>query len=57
MKNLNEFGVQELSSQELIKTDGGFLAMLCAGLIIAAATVTMTDWDNFKRGLMGEAEV
>ncbi|WP_320017726.1 class IIb bacteriocin, lactobin A/cerein 7B family [Labilibaculum manganireducens] len=57
MKNLNECGVLEMNTQELKKVDGGFLAMLCAGLIIAAATVTMTDWDNFKRGLMGEAEV
>ncbi|WP_262885095.1 hypothetical protein [Labilibaculum euxinus] len=36
MKNLNEFGVQEINTQELKKVDGGLLVIcFLAGLALA----------------------
>ena len=53
MKNLNEFGVQEMNIEELKVADGGSigLAIGIAGLCLAVLCV---DWDqaadDFSRG-------
>ncbi|WP_321515209.1 hypothetical protein [Marinifilum fragile] len=57
MKDLKEFGVQEMNTKEIKEIDGGIFGAILAGVVIAGATVVFTDWDNFKKGLMGEPEI
>lgn len=58
MKNFetSNFGVRELNTDEATKIDGGFpiLGTIAAGLVIAAGTAVINDWDNFERGLTGQ---
>lgn len=53
MNNLNKFSVQELSSQEIRKTNGGGFG-LTLGIVALCIAVLNTDWDkaadDFKRG-------
>lgn len=58
MKNLQNFGVQELNTQEIKETEGGIfgiddLAALAIGLTLVAATEIIGDWEHFKDGLAG----
>ncbi len=46
-----------LHEGEMHEIHGGFLAAILAGLIIAAGTAIINDWDNFKRGLRGLPEI
>ncbi|MCD8405150.1 hypothetical protein LNI90_00830 [Tenacibaculum dicentrarchi] len=41
MKNLNDFGVQELSGKEIKETQGGYWWLIGVGL-----AVLNTDWDK-----------
>lgn len=43
-----------LSEQELRETEGGLLAEILIGIAIAATVEIMSDWKNFKAGLMGK---
>ncbi len=36
---------------------GGIFLAVIAGLLIAAGTAIINDWDNFKRGLKGLPEM
>lgn len=48
---LNEYSVAELNHNEIIETEGGlFFEALAVGLIVAFATVVMTDWKEVERG-------
>lgn len=52
-------GFSEVSQSEQQEINGGllpFFAGLLTGVIIAAATELIHDWDNFKNGLMGRPE-
>jgi hypothetical protein len=51
---MKEFGVQELSFNEKLTTNGG--NPIVAGLVIAVCAAIINDWDNFKRGLTGHPE-
>lgn len=59
MKNVKDYGVQEMSTNEMKKIDGGlpFLALVAAGIIIGAAIEIIQDWDNFVGGLKGQCEI
>jgi hypothetical protein len=47
----------ELSQSELRQIEGGsILGPIIAGLIIAAGSQIVKDWDNFKNGLAGRPE-
>ena len=52
MKNLENYGVQELNAQEIKETDGGVLGIddIIAGIIIGAAIAIINDCDNFTDG-------
>tara|TARA_R110002096_G_scaffold184679_2_gene363269 strand:+ start:1178 stop:1354 length:177 start_codon:yes stop_codon:yes gene_type:complete len=56
MKNLQNFGVQELSAKEIKQTDGGIFGLddLIVGCLIAVVVGVVNDWDNFKIGLSGD---
>ena len=45
----------ELQMKELQDLNGGSLGIL-AGIVIAAVSQIILDWDNFKNGLMGRPE-
>ena len=52
-------GFSEVSQSEQQEISGGllpFVAGLLSGIIIAAATELIDDWDNFKNGLQGLPE-
>jgi hypothetical protein len=52
-------GFSEISSNEQQEINGGilpFLAGLISGIILASGTEIISDWDNFKNGLMGRPE-
>ena len=58
MKNLENFGVQELNAKEIRNTDGGFLQYLAAALLyFAVETVTnpVSSGNAFVAGLNGES--
>lgn len=46
MKQLENYGVQELNAREISETDGGWIRLLIGVAIIVAG-----DWDHFKDGL------
>lgn len=48
---------QLLNREEMHETHGGILAVIIAGLAIAAGAAIINDWDNFKAGLMGLPEI
>ena len=48
---------QELSMNELRDINGGAGFAILAGIVIAAASQIIIDWDNFKNGLIGRPEV
>lgn len=55
MKNtlsLENYGVAEMTTREMKATNGGVWQIVGA-IVVAAATVIMTDWANFKAGLTG----
>ena len=62
MKNLELMGVQEMNVQEMKDENGGiaFWAAVAIGVLIGTAVGAnvqiMSDWDNFKNGLLGLAE-
>lgn len=52
-------GFSEVSLSEQQEINGGFwpiIGKIVVGLIVAAATEVMDDWDNFKNGLQGLPE-
>ena len=51
--NLNAYGVEEMSKNEMVETDGGlgFIGVLAAGLILAASTEIIQNWGDFKDGI------
>ncbi len=52
-------GFSEISRSEQQEINGGIwpiLGKIAAGIIIAAATAVIDDWDNFKNGLQGLPE-
>ena len=51
---IEQCGLQVLSSEEKKKTNGGILGTIIAGCAIAAFVEIIRDWDNFERGLKGE---
>jgi hypothetical protein len=54
MKNLQNYGVQEMNAEEVNETTGGdFGLTLLGALVVAAAVEVMGDWEHFKDGLMG----
>lgn len=59
MKNLEIYGVQEMNTQEMKKTDGGnpFWVLVGAGILIGAAIEIMGDWDNLIAGLTGQCKI
>ncbi|PIY09925.1 MAG: hypothetical protein COZ17_11530 [Flavobacteriaceae bacterium CG_4_10_14_3_um_filter_33_47] len=46
MKNLENFSVQELNAKEIKNTNGGFLGILIAAVIIIAAGIFANDGNN-----------
>ena len=58
-KELELEGFSEVAQSEQQEINGGilpFVAGLLSGILIAAATELIDDWDNFKNGLMGRPE-
>ncbi len=52
MKNLEKFGVQELTTVEQRELEGGwFWPVLAAAIVVEI----IGDWANFKAGLSGSA--
>ena len=50
MKNLAELGVQELNAAEMKNTDGGFIPILLAGLVLYGSIAPYyTNWDVYKK--------
>ena len=52
-------GFSEVSQSEQQEISGGllpFVAGLLSGILVAAATELIDDWDNFKNGLQGLPE-
>lgn len=45
-----------LRKEDMHEIHGGILAVILAGLAIAAGAAIINDWDNFKAGLMGLPE-
>lgn len=56
MEALRNIDLVELKLSEQKNITGGFafLATIAAGLIIAAGTEIISDWDNFERGFSGQ---
>ena len=57
--NLALEGFSDLSLSEQQGINGGilpFVAGLLSGILIAAGTEIIEDWDNFKNGLQGLPE-
>jgi hypothetical protein len=58
MKAFKDFtNYRELDQKELIGTSGGVIWFIVGGIIVAMAREVMSDWDNFKAGLTGQAEI
>jgi hypothetical protein len=45
----------EIPEQDLSKINGGIYNIL-AGILVAVVAEVISDWDNFKNGLMGRPE-
>jgi lactobin A/cerein 7B family class IIb bacteriocin len=56
MKNLENYGVQELDAREMKEISGGWFRII-VGVVIAAVNEIVGDWENFKAGLNGEQPV
>jgi lactobin A/cerein 7B family class IIb bacteriocin len=57
MKNLQNFGVQELNAEEIREIDGGIIHWfwpIAAGAVVVAI---ISDWKNFKAGLFGRPPI
>jgi len=55
--SLSDF--REIPATEQLEINGGLwplLAKIAAGLLVAAGTAIIDDWDNFKNGLTGQPE-
>ena len=49
MKNLENYGVQSLSTEEVKKTEGGIFGLddaLVLGIVALGITILNTDWDE-----------
>jgi len=46
---------REIPERDLVEINGGLYPIL-VGIVIAAAAEVISDWDNFKNGLMGRPE-
>lgn len=46
-----------MDREEMHETQGGIWAAILAGLLIAGGVQILGDWDNFKAGLAGRAEI
>jgi hypothetical protein len=58
MKAFKDFtNYRELDQKELIGISGGVFWFIVGGIIVAMAREVMSDWDNFKAGLTGQAEI
>jgi hypothetical protein len=55
VKNLSNY--RELDQQELIGISGGVMWFIIGGIVVAMAREVISDWDNFKAGLSGQAEI
>jgi hypothetical protein len=55
MKNLENFGVQEMKISEIKKVNGGLFGLDDLALAVAAGIIlaVIEDWPNFKAGLTG----
>ena len=51
---IEKYGLQALGDEDAKMTNGGFIATVIAGCMIAAFVEVIRDWDNFERGLKGE---
>lgn len=51
--------MRELTPEEQQEINGGVFGLddLLIGVAVGAAVQIMSDWDNFKRGLSGRAEI
>ena len=52
----NAAGLLPLNAEEERNICGGFWSQLLGGGLVAAGRAIISDWDNFKAGLMGEPE-
>lgn len=52
MKNLENYGVQELGAKEIQSIDGGLAVVddILIGLVVGAVLGIVNDWDDFKEG-------
>ncbi len=52
MKNLENYGVQEMNASEIKEIDGGVFGWddILIGIAIAAGAAIINDWDDFKDG-------
>ncbi len=52
MKNLENYGVQEMNASEIKEIDGGVFGWddILIGIAIAAGASIINDWDDFKDG-------
>ncbi len=55
MKNLENYGVQEMNAMEIRNTDGGVLGWddFIVGTALLVVGAIITDWDDFKAGISG----
>ena len=54
MKNLENFGVQELNTEEIKNTNGGLMELLkglLLGLVLEIAANPSSHWEAFKEGV------
>jgi len=54
--NLLPEGFREIPLAEQETINGGIWPAVLVGVLIAASTEIIRDWDNFKNGLMGRPE-
>ncbi|MBL4746441.1 MAG: hypothetical protein JKY08_08735 [Flavobacteriaceae bacterium] len=55
MKNLENYGVQEMGSKESKNINGGIFGIddLIIGVTLLVVGAIITDWDGFKAGISG----
>ena len=49
MKNLQNFGVQELSAKEIRETSGGFFPWIILGIVALATVIGQTIFSNSNK--------